>query len=101
MDQIKRHFLSLNETPVLIEPLCTVTTVTQKRALFVIHSSVDHFEYRSVIRETWGRKSVLDQLFNGSQIIFVLGKSQDQRIENQVDWEAEYYCDILKGGNSL
>ena len=81
---------------VLIQPGSCRQGRSQQRALFVVHTGVDHFEYRAVIRETWGSASVLEGI--NARLLFVVGKSQDPAVERALKWEAEYHMDILKGG---
>ena len=69
------------------------------RALFLIHSGADHFEHRSVIRDTWTDKSLLNKF--QAKVIFVLGKSDLDLVETKVVEEAQTYQDILKGGEVL
>ncbi|XP_055031039.1 N-acetyllactosaminide beta-1,3-N-acetylglucosaminyltransferase 2 [Misgurnus anguillicaudatus] len=64
--------------------------------LFAIKSSLNHFERRQAVRETWGREGLYD---NGVQVrtVFLLGQSleDDPNLDKLISLEAQQFQDLL------
>lgn len=63
----------------------------------IVHTSPDHFEFRQVIRQTWGSAEVLGPM--GAFVIFILGRSNDLRVEQRIREEWKTFGDILQTGD--
>nr|XP_027204732.1 lactosylceramide 1,3-N-acetyl-beta-D-glucosaminyltransferase B-like [Dermatophagoides pteronyssinus] len=61
--------------------------------LVLVNSAVFNFDARNAIRETWGKFSIE----RGAYFYFLLGSTDDQRIQDQVQEEDFKYGDILQG----
>ena len=59
-----------------------------------MHTSPDHFDYREVIRKTWGDPKHLGSV--NSSVVFVVGRSKDLRTELKLKQEWEKFGDILQ-----
>ena len=68
-----------------------------KEKLFVlayIHTAPDHYKRRMVIRQTWGNPKYYTDL--KMRIVFVMGKTDRQDIQDALEFEAEQYHDIVQ-----
>ena len=66
--------------------------------LIVVKSSTDNFEYRQVIRESWGQlKEVMPGERNAAQVrtVFLLGMTNDEEVKHKVLQESHTHQDIV------
>ncbi|KAH8034695.1 hypothetical protein HPB51_000493 [Rhipicephalus microplus] len=61
--------------------------------LIGVVSSVDHFQSRAAIRDTWGGTAVK----MGFLVVFLLGTPSDQKVQRNVSEEQNAYGDIIQG----
>ena len=60
--------------------------------LVYVHSSVENYQRRSIIRETWASRVIFPHL----RLVFMLGKSSNQILMQSVAYEFELYRDIVQ-----
>ncbi|KAH8282402.1 hypothetical protein KR054_007390 [Drosophila jambulina] len=73
------------------QPSCEKET----QGLILIHTAPDHFEKRSVIRETWGGiNSIQDSPL---RLIFALGAVQNDSMQTELIEEHSLFGDLLQG----
>jgi len=68
----------------------------QSRVLITIKSAGDHFEHRLAIRESWGNLSQYN-LQSSIMLVFLLGKSVNRTLEEEITAEAGDFGDIVQG----
>ncbi|KAH9501888.1 hypothetical protein DERF_012697 [Dermatophagoides farinae] len=64
-----------------------------------IHSATKNFDKRDIIRKTWGNHSIgfgIDNHYN-VRLVFMLGTTKNQTIQNQIQQESQHYGDIIQG----
>ncbi|XP_045202461.2 beta-1,3-galactosyltransferase 5-like [Mercenaria mercenaria] len=64
--------------------------------IVIVHSAIQHFGHRTVIRETWTNNSYYPHLGN-IKILFLLGKDNDLKHQLLIDNEFKRHGDILQG----
>lgn len=62
------------------------------KLVVIIHTAPDHFQHRTRIRDTWGHFKSLPNI----SVAFLIGKSDDDLIENGLLFENEIYNDIIR-----
>uniref|UniRef100_L7LXR2 Hexosyltransferase n=1 Tax=Rhipicephalus pulchellus TaxID=72859 RepID=L7LXR2_RHIPC len=68
-------------------------TTNRTTVLIGVTSSVDHFESRAAIRDTWGGTAVR----MGFVVVFLLGATLDQKVQRKVLAEHEIHGDVVQG----
>lgn len=87
--------LTVNTSYILENPtLCS--SVRNLNIIVIVHTSPDHKERRLSIRNTWANDAFYHHLGN-VRTVFLLGKSKDQNIQNQIKEEFKRYGDLLQG----
>lgn len=76
------------------ENVCVDVDAAKKTLLIFVASSVDHFEQRKVIRNTWGLK--LLQIAYNYRIVYLLGKRKDPGTQAKVEKESYRYGDLIQ-----
>ncbi|KAH8384276.1 hypothetical protein KR200_008012 [Drosophila serrata] len=80
-----------NFTYTIEQPSCGLQT----QGLILIHSAPNHFEKRSVMRETWGGFNSLQD--SPLRLIFALGAVQNDSMQTSLVEEHSLYGDLLQG----
>ena len=85
-----------NYTINLESPMCARD---RQSALYIVHTSPNHQEFRNIIRDTWGDQDIMRSL--DASVIFFVGRSDDVKAEYRIKQESEQFGDIVQGGNQL
>ena len=64
-------------------------------AVFVVHSSAEYRERRSLIRESWASFDKLHQY--NIRVVFILGTPEQESVQKEVQKEAALWNDIVQG----
>ena len=72
---------------------------TRKSLLIIVHTSANHKDFRTNIRQTWGHPGVMEEL--GASVVFFVGRSHNMRVEYSLKKESEKYGDIVQSGQCV
>ncbi|KRT86517.1 hypothetical protein AMK59_423 [Oryctes borbonicus] len=72
----------------IMDSVCNDTNLL---LLILIHSAPENFEKRQIIRDTWGQPR------EGVKVIFMLGETNNEILEDQLEKENEKYRDFAQG----
>ena len=96
------HYVKAMRRDVPVNPhnfryIINPTTVCHGKAVFLlgyVHTAPEHYKRRNMIREMWGNpKNFPDKTF---RLVFVLGRSLDQRIQAALQFESDLYGDLVQ-----
>ena len=62
--------------------------------LLYLHTSPENFQRRALVRNTWGNQTYYSDF--KIKVLFVLGKTDDKKVQETLDAEEEQYRDILQ-----
>ena len=62
--------------------------------LVYVHTAPKHSKHRALIRQTWGDRNNFKHL--NMRVVFLLGKSTDQLVEDAITMESDMYGDIVQ-----
>ncbi|XP_067951192.1 beta-1,3-galactosyltransferase 1-like [Watersipora subatra] len=70
---------------------------TDEKLVVVVHSAVQYFERRAVMRSTWlNRQTLEDKLALKTRIVFIIGRTQNESVQHHVNYEEEMYNDMVQ-----
>ena len=75
------------------ETLCGEEKGKNVFLLIVVNSSPHKFEFRNSLRNTWAKRSI----FPDTRVLFLMGETSNQTINNRILLESNIYKDILQG----
>lgn len=76
-----------------LNSICKTNSKDDKVFLLIyVHTAPDHFKRRVSIRETWAQRS----LFTDTRIVFMMGTTDDLRVNEKVKLEYGVYQDIIQ-----
>ena len=73
---------------------CRSSTNQPFTLLVLVVSQVDNFEYRDTVRESWANYDFIGT--DSLRVVFVLGHSDEDRVNDLVEKESQKYGDILQ-----
>ena len=88
--------VSTVNTSYILENPTLCSSVHNLHIVVIVHTSPDHKERRFSIRNTWANDAFYHHLGN-VRTVFLLGKTKDQKVQNQIQDEYKRYGDILQG----
>ncbi|XP_049807392.1 beta-1,3-galactosyltransferase 1-like isoform X1 [Schistocerca nitens] len=92
---LKLYVLPENLTAIIPQPdICSEKLFL----LIVVCSAVGNFEARSAIRQTWASAPVVTEKASAIRVAFLLGESENNTLQEQVEEESIKHSDIIQEG---